>query len=192
MCFPHLFVTCSELQHHRNRSMMEMSRLQVLAVVGFAVCTACSAFECGAPFALCGESVPKDAKCPKGNGWCQAGHYCGLDKGQSKCLPMPKDCGKAGNVCCPSNTDTPHNASTNGRRPFCRDGSTCFFHWRDDELFNTPAYAGVTGRHFGLKGAIFLLCWQCLVLDVLASSCLAHTVWAASNCSMADHLTVMP
>jgi hypothetical protein len=158
----------------------------------FILCTACSAFECGAPFALCGEDVPKDAKCPKGNGWCQAGHYCASnktrqDKGQSKCLPVPKDCGKAGNACCPSNTDTPHTASTSGRRPFCRDGSTCFFHWRDDELFNTPAYAGVTGRHFRQNPAVIAVLhesvWTC---------CL---VWAPSHSKSqqirAVHHTIM-
>jgi hypothetical protein len=33
------------------------------------------AFECGQPLGPCGEAVPAGVTCPKGAGWCTAGHY---------------------------------------------------------------------------------------------------------------------
>jgi hypothetical protein len=78
-----------------------------------------SAFECGAPLAPCGKSIRAGTTCPKGAGWCTAGHYCGYTGGSSEaqCVPLPKnlwgsDCGTAGSVCCPSNTQTPHTSET--------------------------------------------------------------------------------
>jgi hypothetical protein len=163
---------------------MVMSRLNFLAVIYFVSCTACSAFECGAPLAVCGEYVPKDAKCAKGNGWCQAGHYCAStesesDKGHLKCLPVPKDCGTAGNVCCPSNTDTPHTASTKAldRVPFCRDGSTCFYdplasivsYW---ESGVTPVYAGAPGGPLQPGSTnLQLCCWFGNLLSMVSPMC---------------------
>jgi hypothetical protein len=108
-----------------------------------------TAFECGAPQAPCGREIPAGTTCPKGPGWCTAGHYCGNDKGDSKCMPLPNNCGKAGNVCCPSNAETPHTSSTYpyDREPFCKDGSTCAYFGSDANLGNNPdIYAGVKGK----------------------------------------------
>lgn len=109
----------------------------------------CLAFECGAPSAPCGQAIPAGVKCEKGKGWCQTGYFCSSEKvGKAQCQPVPKNCGKAGSVCCPSNTDTPHTASTEplDRTPFCRDGSTCFFapEGRFTAL-NPDPFSGVTG-----------------------------------------------
>jgi hypothetical protein len=82
-----------------------------------------ASFTCGAPLALCGRSIPAGTTCPKGAGWCTAGHYCGYtNSSKVQCVPLPKNCGKAGNVCCPSNTRTPHTNSTPPlqRMPFCK------------------------------------------------------------------------
>lgn len=88
--------------------------------------------ECGKPLGFCGAYIPDGVTCEKGAGWCKAGHSCMEDKDdnrQLKCLPIPKDCGKAGQPCCPSNADGPHTKETpeSERLPFCRDGSTCFY-----------------------------------------------------------------
>jgi hypothetical protein len=42
---------------------------------------------------------------------------------------LPKNCGKAGYECCPSNAKTPHTSSTNAldREPSCSDGSNCIY-----------------------------------------------------------------
>jgi hypothetical protein len=63
-------------------------------------------FECGKPNMPCGSAIPEGKKCEKGPGWCEPGYFCGFETTTaepSKCLPIPKDCGKAGNPCCPSN-----------------------------------------------------------------------------------------
>lgn len=120
-----------------------------MLVVFLMLCTQCMAFDCGKPFAPCGQAVPEGVKCEKGNGWCEAGHYCSSDKvAKAQCQPLPKDCGKAGSVCCPSNTDTPHTSDTYplDRTPFCRDGRTCFFFPESRFTAVTPdPYAGVAG-----------------------------------------------
>lgn len=54
-------------------------------------------FKCGAPGAPCGAALPKDAKCPRGPGWCSPGHYCGWQDTTaepSRCLPLPENCGQ--------------------------------------------------------------------------------------------------
>lgn len=64
-------------------------------------------FVCGKPYMPCGSAIPEGKKCEKGAGWCESGYYCGFEATTaepSKCLPLPKDCGKAGSPCCPSNT----------------------------------------------------------------------------------------
>lgn len=115
-----------------------------------------AAFECGKPNTPCGNAVPAGVTCSKGAGWCREGYYCGQEGHTSpaKCLPVPKDCGKAGNVCCPSNAATPHKSDT---RPFdpepcCRDGSTCIYP-RPDGTEPTPdPHAGITGEIDSVAG----------------------------------------
>jgi hypothetical protein len=128
----------------------------VLLVLSTWLARAATAFECGKPGALCGNSIPVGVQCDNGAGWCEPGYFCGFSKGikGSTCLLVPKDCGRAGNKCCPSNADKPHRANSTGidpitgkeeaRMPFCRDGSTCFF---DSQLFvSAQAPAGLIGE----------------------------------------------
>jgi hypothetical protein len=119
-----------------------------------------AAFECGKPGAFCGKAVPAGANCKGGPGFCQAGHYCGYDVDRTKkdgrsdfpkCLPIPKNCGTAGNECCPTNKDSPHRSIDDKlqRQPTCTDGSYCFY-WpliggRSSEAYHDP-YAAITGR----------------------------------------------
>lgn len=110
-----------------------------LLVVSACIAPSATAFACGKPGALCGNSIPEGVQCNKGAGWCEPGYYCGRPKGtiNTTCLPVPKDCGKAGKLCCPSNAVRPHRANRTGidpvtgkqedHRPFCRDGSTCYY-----------------------------------------------------------------
>jgi hypothetical protein len=108
-----------------------------------------TAFECGAPQAPCGRDIPEGTTCPKGARWCTAGHYCGYEGDGSKCTPLPKNCGKAGYECCPSNAETPHTSTTKAldREPFCKDGSTCAYNSMALYLSETPdTYAGVKGE----------------------------------------------
>jgi hypothetical protein len=63
-------------------------------------------FECGKPNMPCGLAIPEGNKCEKGPGWCEPGYFCGFETTTaepSRCLPIPRDCGKAGKPCCPSN-----------------------------------------------------------------------------------------
>jgi hypothetical protein len=118
--------------------------------------TTANAFECGAPLAPCGEAIPAGTKCPKGAGWCTAGHYCGYpeDSSKAQCVPLPKNRGKAGYECCPSNAATPHTSSTDPlkRIPFCKDGSTCKYDFLQQTTSMTPdPYAGVKGEIFLLR-----------------------------------------
>jgi hypothetical protein len=81
-----------------------------------------TAFECGKPNGSCEIDilVNRSVTCEKGPGWCQPGYYCcrnttdswGFSTGPELCKPIPKDCGKAGYPCCPSNTDAPHGRDT--------------------------------------------------------------------------------
>jgi hypothetical protein len=110
-----------------------------------------AAVTCGAPLAPCGENLPPGTTCPKGAGWCTAGHYCGYAKGSSKaqCVPIPKNCGTGGNPCCPSNAETPHTSTTPplDRKPFCKDGSSCTYNPLTLSTSMTPdPYAGVEGE----------------------------------------------
>lgn len=91
---------------------------------------------------------------PTGAGWCEPGHFCGYESTTtepSKCLPLPKDCGKAGQPCCPSNTDSPHTSLEDkmGRKPYCKDGSTCFYFAPVPGLNNGDMYAGNKGAAMG-------------------------------------------
>ena len=111
-----------------------------------------SKFECGKPYMPCGSAIPDGKKCEKGAGWCESGFYCGYDATTtepSRCLPVPKDCGKAGQPCCPSNSDSPHSGSTEDklqRKPFCKDpNSYCFYYALMDGLNNGDLYAGNKG-----------------------------------------------
>jgi hypothetical protein len=108
-------------------------------------------FECGKPNGPCGNSIPAGVLCEMGPGWCQPGYFCSKTNAsnilrqqtaQELCLPVPKDCGKAGQPCCPSNTDAPHDkaAPQQQRLPFCRDGSSCFFD--SLELPDVGTYSG--------------------------------------------------
>lgn len=111
------------------------------------------AFECGKPYMPCGSAIPAGKACPKdkGAGWCQKGYYCGFESTSaepSRCLPLPEKCGTAGHPCCPSNADSPHSGSLQDkleRKPFCRDGSTCFYFPPVDGLNNGDSYAGNKG-----------------------------------------------
>jgi hypothetical protein len=103
--------------------------------------------------APCGKSIPAGTTCPKGAcsscaGWCTAGHYCGYPERSwdAQCVPLPKNCGTAGNVCCPSNTRTPHTNSTPSleRIPLCTDGSTCEFSPEQSAYIPDP-FAGIPG-----------------------------------------------
>jgi hypothetical protein len=123
----------------------------IICCVSLSITPSAAAFTCGAPLAPCGENLPAGTTCPKGAGWCTAGHFCGYAKGESKakCVPLPKNCGKAGNVCCPSNTKTPHTSETPPleRNPLCTDGSTCVFDPLARSTSMTPdPYAGVEGE----------------------------------------------
>lgn len=64
-----------------------------------------------------------------------------------RCLPLPKNCGTAGNPCCPSNTDSPHQTLQDklNKKPFCKDGSTCFYFAPVPGLDNGDMYAANTG-----------------------------------------------
>jgi hypothetical protein len=107
-------------------------------------------FECGKPLAPCGKALPAGINCPKGAGWCAAGHYCGFPKNstKAKCKPLPKNCGKAGYECCPSNAETPQTNATNplNCKPFCMDGSTCVYSSGNSTSKSPEVYAGVTGE----------------------------------------------
>ena len=108
-------------------------------------------FECGKPLGPCGAAIPAGVTCPKGKGWCQAGYFCGWEENalqQSRCLPLPEKCGTAGNSCCPSNTDSPHTSMEDKltRKPFCKDGSTCFYFAPIQGLNNGDMYAGNNGK----------------------------------------------
>lgn len=126
--------------------------------------TQSSAFECGKPGAPCGKAIPADANCKNGPGFCSAGHYCSIwvtkEGGYSKfpkCLPLPKDCGTAGNECCPSNKDSPHLSLDDKlqRQPTCTDGSHCFYYpprpfaFRSVQEFEAShdPYAALKGEH---------------------------------------------
>jgi hypothetical protein len=137
---------------------INMSLLSIRSIRAVDLLTCCiastivstAAFECGAPLAPCGENLPAGATCPKGAGWCTAGHYCGYPERSfdAQCLPLPKNCGTAGNVCCPSNTKTPHTSEMSAleRNPLCTDGSTCVFDPMNRYTSMTPdPYAGVQG-----------------------------------------------
>jgi hypothetical protein len=109
-----------------------------------------ASFVCGAPGARCGSALPKGAKCPNGPGWCQSGYFCGWRDNTaqpSTCLPVPPDCGKAGKDCCPSNTYKPHTKPDDifNLKPFCTDGSYCFYFAPQQGLDNGDFYAGVKG-----------------------------------------------
>jgi len=121
-----------------------------------------SAFDCGKPGSFCGGAIPKDVTCPKGPGWCEAGHYCDYDTSKTvprkpKCLPLPPDCGQLGMECCPSNKDTPHTKPDDRmtRRPTCRDGLTCL----DDPTGTGIAGDPFTGRTGGRSGSVPSLVW---------------------------------
>jgi hypothetical protein len=108
-----------------------------------------TAFECGAPQGPCGRDIPKGTTCPKGAGWCTAGHFCGYTDAGSRCLPLPKSCGKAGYECCPSNAETPHTSTTKAldREPYCKDGSTCAYNSMEPYLSENPdIYTGAKGE----------------------------------------------
>lgn len=115
-------------------------------------------FQCGAPNGPCGAAIPAGVQCPKGPGWCQAGHYCGWSKNAdeaSRCLPLPESCGKAGHACCPSNTDSPHTSLEDklSRKPFCKDGSYCLY-WPPLRGGTYDIYAANTGADWGSPGAL--------------------------------------
>lgn len=120
-------------------------------------------FECGKPMMPCGSAIPDGKTCPKGAGWCQPGYFCGFEGSTtepSRCLPLPKDCGTAGNPCCPSNTDSPHSGSMDDklkRKPFCKDSSTCFFYAPEPGLNNGDLYAGNRGGN----GSFCVYVWAC-------------------------------
>jgi hypothetical protein len=132
-------------------SIRSIRAVALLVSVASACILSVPAFECGAPSAPCGENLPAGTTCPKGSGWCTAGHYCGYAERSSKaqCIPLPKNCGTAGNVCCPSNTRTPHTSETPPleRNPLCTDGSTRVFDPVKRSTSMTPdPYAGVEGE----------------------------------------------
>lgn len=90
------------------------------------------------------------------------GYYCAAENNTapSKCLAIPADCGIAGNPCCPSNTEAPHNASIQkiDKKPFCRDGSTCFYD-PTAPLLTLDIYAGIPGvRTAPAWGLVGLFC----------------------------------
>lgn len=115
-----------------------------------------TAFECGKPNGPCGFDIPANVTCEKGPGWCQPGYYCGRNEtdswggssGPELCKPVPKECGKAGHPCCPSNTDAPHGKDTprEQRLPFCRDGSSCFCERLSPPDIYVSPYSGALGR----------------------------------------------
>lgn len=122
----------------------------LLAVIAVLQHAAAVESNCGRPGDHCG-SAPGGVVfgCPGNPGFCQPGYYCGKDKrsGDSKCMPVPKDCGKFGGPCCPSNAEKPHTSSTasDDRKPFCRDGSLCYF--SVEQIYNTnDPYAGITSE----------------------------------------------
>lgn len=57
-------------------------------------------------------------------------------------------CGTAGNPCCPSNTESPHTSAADklNRKPYCKDGSTCFYFAPVPGLDNGDIYAANKGR----------------------------------------------
>lgn len=131
----------------RNSAVTAVVGLLLLAVLGRPT----AAFKCGQPNSPCGLDIPKNVTCEKGPGWCEPGYHCSQEgPGGIQCLPVPKDCGKAGNQCCPSNADVPHNDASDkaqtSREPFCRDGSTC---WYDYLNFRRQPYVGVTSPEPG-------------------------------------------
>lgn len=140
-----------------------------------------TAFECGKPYGPCGMAIPSGVTCPQGPGYCQAGHFCGWKQNtqeKSSCLPLPENCGKAGSLCCPSNTDSPHTSQEDKlkRKPFCKDGSTCFYFAPMPGLDYGDIYAGNTGecgmgRGCG-TGSVGVCCRQCTYLHYPTKACI--------------------
>jgi hypothetical protein len=119
-------------------------------------CLRCRCCRCAAcPCHRC--TAAATAAAVTGAGWCEPGHFCGYESTTtepSRCLPLPKDCGKAGQPCCPSNTDSPHTSLEDkmGRKPYCKDGSTCFYFAPVPGLNNGDMYAGNKGAVGGWEG----------------------------------------
>jgi hypothetical protein len=108
-------------------------------------------FECGKPNGPCGSAIPAGVNCPNGPGWCQSGYYCGWQRNTqepSKCLRIPPNCGTAGNPCCPSNTKRPHatNEDKLKAKPYCQDGSYCFYFPTMAGADNGDIFAGNPGE----------------------------------------------
>lgn len=119
----------------------------LLAAAAPAPVAAASFFVCGAPYAACGKAIPAGVTCTKGPGWCAPGFFCGWNQTTaeaSRCLPLPKDCGKVGKACCPSNYKTPHTQFDDqfSRLPMCTDPDTaCFyFAWQRGPGMSAPDY----------------------------------------------------
>jgi hypothetical protein len=157
----------------------------LIACIAPAAAADSAALECGKPYALCGNSIPAGVQCDKGAGWCEPGYYCGFSKDPrgTMCLPVPKDCGRAGNKCCPSNADKPHRANSTGidpvtgkeevREPFCRDGSTCFY---DSQSFvRARAPAAIIGENRLREGILWLNEHGAIIWD-------SHGCTTKSNC----------
>uniref|UniRef100_A0A383V6H8 Uncharacterized protein n=1 Tax=Tetradesmus obliquus TaxID=3088 RepID=A0A383V6H8_TETOB len=111
-------------------------------------------FDCGAPNALCGASIPAGVKCPKGPGDCSSGYFCGWTYSDSdkttRCMPLPADCGKAGKPCCPGNAAKQITDLKNTPKPTCNDGSYCFFTpTPDGSGWSAPAFASPAGPLLG-------------------------------------------
>lgn len=136
-----------------------------------------TAFECGKPGSLCGADIPAGITCPKGPGWCQPGYYCGKEGssvgGVSQCRLVPKDCGKAGKPCCPSNANTPHTSSTEkeSRKPFCTDGSYCYYSIEPLTMIN-DVYTGVTSE---------CRCWCCCMRRQQQQLCQCNSSCASAT-----------
>lgn len=139
-------------------AMMQSPRITTVLLLMLAIAAAslqaatAATFVCGAPGAFCGSALPKNANCTNGPGWCQSGYFCGWQNNTgepSKCLPVPQGCGKTGKDCCPSNTFKPHTKPDDifNLKPFCTDGSYCFYFAPQRGLPNGDYYAGVKGAY---------------------------------------------
>jgi hypothetical protein len=77
----------------------------------------------------------------------------------TRCMPLPKDCGKAGIPCCPGNAAKPFTDPKVTPKPTCSDGSYCFYTPTPDASgWSAPAFASPAGSLLGEHTVWMLHC----------------------------------
>jgi hypothetical protein len=108
---------------------------------------------CGASGSPCGASLSSSCH-PSGLGYCQPGFFCGwtfsdTDK-KTVCMPVPKDCGKPDQSCCPGNAATAITDPDKTPKPTCSSGGYCFFTPTPDASgWSAPPFASPAGPLLG-------------------------------------------